>query len=58
MAPPWYDAKNPASAVTAAVDTANARVEAVNEAPPIGPIEADPAWTPGSTFMPTALPHS
>ena len=54
MAPPWYDAGNSASAFTAAVDTASARVEA----PPVGPIEADPAWTPGSPFLAAAFPHS
>jgi hypothetical protein len=52
MAPPWYDAGNPASAVTAAADTGSVRAETS----PIGPIEADPAWTPGSPALPTARP--
>ena len=42
MAPPWYDASNPESAVAPKGDTADVRVDA----PPTSPIEADPAWTP------------
>ena len=48
MAPPWLDTADPASAVTGARDYGSTMESAVDALgpPPVGPVEADPAWTP------------